>query len=405
MMPSFKLHQHCFIVKSDKNSIFRHTSHLIKTVLPPLLLSSLFILLLSTTTGMASPNRISTDSPILIGGNRDFAPFEFLNSEGMPDGFTIDLMKAVARKEGLNIKFNLEIWSDARNKLKDGKIDALAGMLYSKERDKTFDFSVPYLIVPYMVFIRKGTPIASMQDLIGKEIIVVEDVHAHDWLTENKITDSIIVVKEATEVLKLLASGKHYCAVLPRIHGLDLLKDLEIGHIETFGPPVLEKHLCFAVAHGSSHLLAELNEGLFAVQHSGEYDEIYLKWFSVHEHQKRIGKLIKYVVLIIGTIVILLFSFIFWNWSLKRKVAQKTAELSLNEARLNQIVEGIPIPIYVIDETRAVTHWNKACELLTGVTSDTIIGTKNYCSAFYDNRTYSTADLLIERTHKRENSI
>jgi len=159
-----------------------------------------------TTTGMANPNRISTDRPLLIGGNKDFAPFEFQNSEGMPDGFTIDLMKAVARKEGLNIKFELGIWSDARDKLEDGKIDALAGMLYSEERDKTFDFSVPYLIVPYMVFIRKGTPIASMREVIGKEIIVVEDVHAHDWLTRNRITDSIIVVKEATEVLKLLAS-------------------------------------------------------------------------------------------------------------------------------------------------------------------------------------------------------
>jgi PAS domain S-box-containing protein len=208
-------------------------------------------------------------------------------------------------------------------------------------------------------------------------------------------------VKEATEVLKLLASGKHDCAVLPRLHGLDLLKDLEIGNIETFGPPVLEKHLCFAVAHGSSHLLAELNEGLFAVQHSGEYDEIYLKWFSVHEHEKRISRLTKYVVLIIGTIVIILLTFIFWNWSLKRKVAQKTEELGQNEARLNQIVERIPIPTYVIDEARTVTHWNKACELLTGVTSDTIIGTKNYCSAFFDNRTYSTVDLLIDNILKK----
>ena len=142
-----------------------------------------------------------------------------------------------------------------------------------------------------MVFIRKDTPIKKMKELIGKEIIVVEDVHAHDWLTQNRITDSIIVVKEATEALKLLASGRHYCVILPRLHGLDLLRDLEISNIETFGPPVLEKHLCFAVAHGSSHLLAELNEGLFAVQRSGEYDEIYLKWFSVHEKKSALADL------------------------------------------------------------------------------------------------------------------
>ena len=88
------------------------------------------------------------------------------------------------------------------------------------------------------------------------------------------------------------------------------------------------------------------------------------------------------------------------NWSLKRKVAQKTEELGQNEARLSQIVEGIPIPTYVIDATRTVTHWNKASELLTGVTRDDIIGTKSYCSAFYENQTYSIVDLLIDNVLK-----
>ena len=105
-------------------------------------------------------------------------------------------------------------------------------------------------------------------------------------------------------------------------------------------------------------------------------------------------------MLIIGTIVILLFSILFWNWSLKRKVDQRTEELRQNEARLNQIVEGIPIPTYVIDATRTVTHWNKASELLTGVTRDDIIGTKSYSSAFYENQTYSIVDLLIDNVLK-----
>ena len=48
-----------------------------------------------------------------------------------------------------------------------------------------------------MIFIREGTPIGSIDDLKDKEIIIVEDVHAHDWLTKNRVTDSIIKVNEA----------------------------------------------------------------------------------------------------------------------------------------------------------------------------------------------------------------
>lgn len=381
-----------FYKKSRK---FPFTKHHMKLVFPSILLNVLLLLLLSVTC-MATPNRITPKSPLLIGGNKDLAPFEFQNSEEVPDGFTIELMKAIARNEGLNIKFKLDLWSITLNNLKAGKIDAVTGMMYSKERDEIFDFSIPYKIIPYMIFIRKGSPIRSIDDLNEKEIILVEDVHAYEWVIKNKITKSIIRVNETVDALKLLASGKHDCTILPRLHGLDRLDDLEIDNIETVGSPILKRYFCFAVAEGNSDLLAELNEGLFDVQLSGEYDEIHQKWFSVHEHEKRIGRLTNYVLFILGTIMILLCSFLFWNWSLKRKIAQKTKDLSKNQSRLNQIVEGIPIPTYVVDETHTVTHWNKACEIITGIKSDKIIGTKNYSSAFYDERTYSTIDLLMD---------
>ncbi len=361
-----------------------------------LFLVVLFISACLATAGWTTPNRILTDKPLLFGGNSDFAPFEFLTSDGIPDGFTIDLIKAVAREEGLNIEISLGIWSDVRKKLKEGQVDGLTGMLHSKERDKLFDFSVPYLVVPYMVFIRNDAPFTSIKELKGKEIIVVQDVFVYEWAIENSVTESLITVKAATDALQLLASGKHDCAILPRLHGLNLLKDLELNNIETFGPPVLVKYLCFAVAEGNSSLLAELNDGLFTIRHTGEYDEIYLKWFSVHEYQKRIGRLAAYIFLTIGIIVIMLFTVIFWNKSLKSKVAQKTEELCQNETRLNQIVEGIPIPTYVIDETRTVTHWNRACEILTGFKSESVIGTNKYCSALYGDQTYSTVDLLMD---------
>ena len=139
------------------------------------------------------------DKTLIIGVNNNFAPFEFLNKKGVPDGFTIDLMKAVAKKEDLKIKFIPDTWHNIRRGLEEQKLDAVTGMLYSKERDKIFDFSVPHFVISYAVFIRKETPIKSLADINGKEVIVVEDVYAHDWMMEKKITNSIIPVSEPIE--------------------------------------------------------------------------------------------------------------------------------------------------------------------------------------------------------------
>ncbi len=375
-----------------------HMSIYNKTISRSLFHIVFLIILFLSNTSVATPDQSSQDRTLLIGANKDFAPFEFLNTEGEPDGFTIDLMKAVAKTEGLNIKFVLNTWSNTRRDLVNRKFDAVTGMLYSTERDKMFDFSIPNVIIPYIVIIRKETPIRSFNDVNEKEIIVVKDVFVHDWLVENKITNSIIAVNSPKEALLLLASGKHDCVIIPQLHGLDLLDNLKINNVESIGPPVLDHKLSFAVIEGNYDLLEKLNDGIFSLHQSGEFDEIYLKWFSVNNKKKQIHKVTKYALLFVSLIIFSLLTVLFWNWLLKRTVRYKTKELLQNEARLKQIVEGIPIPTYVIDENRKVTHWNNACELLTGKNAEKLIGTKNYYKAFYDKQTYSIVDLLLDNT-------
>lgn len=355
---------------------------------------SLFILF-SFATGVSS--RVSTEKTLLIGSNKDFSPFEFENKKGNADGYSVDLMNAVAKKQNLKIRIILDTWSNIYNDLEDGKVDAVTGMLYSKERDESFDFSAPTFIISYALFKRKETDIESLDELMGREVITVKDVYAYEWLRARTSLKSIISVKSPAEALQLLASGKHDCVILPRLHGVNLLDDLKIDNVESFGPPVLNQKFCFAVANGNSDLLAELNDGLFSLQQSGEYDDIYLKWISVSKHSKMDRKVRFYASLFFAVIVFALISIGFWNWLLKRTVRLKTKEIRQNEARLNDIIEGIPIPSFVVDENHTVTHWNKACELLTGKTSVTMVGTRNHHKVLYDNQPYSIVDLLLDK--------
>lgn len=374
----------------------RHTGFQSNTLSLSLSIIAMLIVLFASSTGHTAPKHQTQDKPLLIGANKYFAPFEFLNKKGEPDGFTIDLMKAVAKTEGLTITFMLDTWSNTRRDLKDNKLDAVTGMMYSAERDKSFDFSVPNIIIPYAIFVRQNSPIKTLSDIEGKEIIVVQHVYAHDWLTRNKTTDSMIIADTPNEALRLLASGKHDCAILPRLHGLDLLGDLNINNVYSVGPPVLLQKLSFAVSKGNSELLAKFNQGIFSLHQSGEYDDIYLKWFSVNTQNKQIRKATKYVLLIFSLIIAALLTVLFWNWLLKRAVLNNTREIRQNETRLKQIIEGIPIPTYVIDQNRKVTHWNMACEFLTGKTATKMVGTRNYHKAFHHRQTYSIVDLLLD---------
>jgi diguanylate cyclase (GGDEF)-like protein len=81
------------------------------------------------------------------------------------------------------------------------------------------------------------------------------------------------------------------------------------------------------------------------------------------------------------------------------RLAHMTAEKSLreNRERLSNILEGLTIPTFVIDADHITTHWNLACERITGVPAREVIGTRQQWRAFYPTERPVMADLIVDQ--------
>ena len=75
----------------------------------------------------------------------DYPPFALVQPDGTADGFSVDLLKNVVRKVGLKVDIKVAPWHEIKQNLIDGKLDVLPLVSYSSERDKIFDFTVPYV--------------------------------------------------------------------------------------------------------------------------------------------------------------------------------------------------------------------------------------------------------------------
>src|SRR6185369_9933585 len=64
---------------------------------------------------------------------------------------------------------------------------------------------------------------------------------------------------------------------------------------------------------------------------------------------------------------------------------------------LSQLVEGNPVATIVIDAQHRVSHWNRACALLTGVPAEKMIGSRDQWRAFYSEPRPILADLIVDR--------
>ncbi|MCE5212396.1 MAG: PAS domain S-box protein [Deltaproteobacteria bacterium] len=60
------------------------------------------------------------------------------------------------------------------------------------------------------------------------------------------------------------------------------------------------------------------------------------------------------------------------------------------------IIEGSPIPSFVIDNEHKVILWNRACTGLTGASAEEVLGTDNHSKPFYSVKRPMIADLIVD---------
>lgn len=83
---------------------------------------------------------------------------------------------------------------------------------------------------------------------------------------------------------------------------------------------------------------------------------------------------------------------------------RKEAEDLLRDQKLftEKLIRYSAVPIFVLDPQHRVTYWNRACEMLTGIPAEQIVGTTNHWQAFYREKQSCLADLVIDSAQRRK---
>ena len=78
---------------------------------------------------------------------------------------------------------------------------------------------------------------------------------------------------------------------------------------------------------------------------------------------------------------------------------QQELEKSLQQkqSELFQMIEASPVAVFVLNKEHQITHWNIACEKMTGLLAKDMIGTSNQQSCFYETLRPVMADLVIDQ--------
>lgn len=79
-----------------------------------------------------------------------------------------------------------------------------------------------------------------------------------------------------------------------------------------------------------------------------------------------------------------------------RKLSIEIDERIKSEQRLFSVIQGSPIPTFVIGKDHKVIYWNKALEELSRISRAEIVGTSQHWRAFYRQERPCMADILVD---------
>lgn len=233
-----------------------------------------------TTDG---PAAATADKELIVGTDAAYAPFESENSDKTVSGFDIDVLKAIAEKAGLKLRFINTPWEGLFNQLASGDRDILVSAItITDERKKVMDFSDPYFEAAQLIAVPVKSTVTKMDDL-KKLKIGVQTGTTGDEIVGNLVGKSNSNIKrfEGTPLaIKELENGGVDAVVADNGVITNFQKNNASAFKVVTDASFKKEYYGIAVKTGNVELLKKINQGLAAIKADGTYDKIYQNYFG-----------------------------------------------------------------------------------------------------------------------------
>ena len=215
-----------------------------KLTVLPLFLFILFFAFALSSCGKKSTGKIQ-GREIRLGIDRDNAPFSYLDEEKNPAGFDVELIEAIAKREGFTVKFVPMNPSALQSAVVTGTIVGAMGGIEIRE-EKQLSFSEAYGSSTLgLLYGEQSSASEQMPSLQGKSILVKEGSGTAVFLESIRQKEgfSLLVVQENQDLIRewLEGKGDFIAEDLPVLEAMkeDIPKIDETGRTEDYLPPDL----------------------------------------------------------------------------------------------------------------------------------------------------------------------
>jgi polar amino acid transport system substrate-binding protein len=220
----------------------------------------------------------------VVGTDAAYAPFESQNEKGEIVGFDIDVVAAIAKKAGIEVKFVNTPWEGIFNALGQGDRDmVVSAVTITEERKGTMDFTAPYFDAVQLIAVKENSKVAKFADLKKLKVGVQTGTTGDEAVSKllGKTNTNIKRFESTPLALKELEAGGVDAVVADNGVVIHYVANNPGGKFKTVSDKeFVPEQYGIALKKGNTELLAKLDKGLADIKADGTYDEIYKKYFG-----------------------------------------------------------------------------------------------------------------------------
>lgn len=224
--------------------------------------------------------------PVKVGFHED-TPLSFLDSSGVPQGLSIDILRAVAKNLGWNLVLVQGTPAENMERLRDGEVDILAALPFNYGLLGTLSFSDNSIVADWGAVYSAQKSISSMHDLEGLRVGVVKgDIHTREFKELAGSLDvrlTLLEFESYRAVLESVSRGDVDAGVANRLFGLQFGAKIGVEPTSILFNPVSIRFAALAKNHSRPFSLLDKELGKLKANESSEYSVSLNKWTSLAE--------------------------------------------------------------------------------------------------------------------------
>ncbi|WP_430008969.1 EAL domain-containing protein [Methylophaga lonarensis] len=305
-------------------------------------------------------------SRIRVGVDSDFAPYEWINTEGEYVGIAAEYIRLIEQRIGVPFEIvSDQPWHETLAMAARGELDMMSCLNLTPERAEYLNFSQPYVNNPIVIVnANRHGYIGTLDNLSGQRVAVEQDYYVHEFLASHHPEIELVLTETTAEALNKVATGSAFAYVGDAAYANFAIKQGNLLNLQFAGQT--EEHTAYRIGVHHSHpeLFSIINKVLASISPE-ERQEIENRWLGLtFTSGVQTRTLLQFAVAL--TIIFAIYSY--WLFRLR----QSRQALARSEAKLRSILNASPIPYALNDDKQRVQYINKAFTDTFGYTIEDI---------------------------------